>query len=360
MKPLAPGACIGILGGGQLGRMMSMAAARLGYHVHIFTPEADSPAEEVSALTTVASYEDEEALTRFAASVDCITLEFENIPVASLRMLARQVPVMPGADLLEVTQHRASEKSFVQAQGIATAPYRSVTSLVELEQALEALGTPAILKTSRLGYDGKGQFMIRTPDQAAEAWEAVGKTESVLEGFVDFVAEMSVIVARSVTGEMSVFPLTRNEHRHHILHESTVPAHVPEDVAEEARRIALQLAEAGKLTGLLAVELFHCKDNRLLVNELAPRPHNSGHWTMDACATSQFEQAIRAVTGLPLGPTHLLQAARMLNLIGDDVHAAHRMLQEEPGARLHLYGKADARPGRKMGHINYLLAANAS
>lgn len=360
MKPLPPGACIGILGGGQLGRMMSMAAARLGYHVHIFTPEADSPAEEVSAMTTVADYEDANALARFAASVDCITLEFENIPVASLRALERKVRVMPGANLLEVTQHRASEKEFIRAQGIQTAPYRRVDSLSELQAALEVLGTPGILKTSRLGYDGKGQFMIRTPDQAAEAWEAVGKAESVLEGFVDFTAEMSVIVARSVNEEMSVFPLTRNEHRHHILHESTVPAHVPDDVAEEARRIALQLAEAGKLTGLLAVELFLCKDNRLLVNELAPRPHNSGHWTMDACATSQFEQAIRAVAGLPLGPTHLLQPARMLNLIGDDVHAAHRLLHAEPGARLHLYGKAEARPGRKMGHINYLLDTHAS
>jgi 5-(carboxyamino)imidazole ribonucleotide synthase len=355
MTPLPPAATIGILGGGQLGRMMSMAASRLGYHVHIFTPEEDAPASEVSLATTLADYRDEDALARFAASVDVVTLEFENIPVESLCFLERHVPVMPGANLMEVTQHRANEKSFVQAQGIATAPFRAVHSLPELVHALAELGTPAILKTSRLGYDGKGQFLLRSPEQAAEAWEALGGVECVLEGFVDFTAELSVIVARSVAGEVAVFPLTRNEHRHHILHISAVPAGVPDSVAQEAERIARTLAEAGDLVGLLAVELFLCRDGSLKVNELAPRPHNSGHWTMDACATSQFQQAIRAVTGLPLGPTHLTSPARMLNLIGDDVHQAHALLAAEPTARLHLYGKAEARPGRKMGHINYLL-----
>lgn len=352
--PLTPGSVIGILGGGQLGRMMSMAASRLGYHVHVFTPEEDSPAAEVSRLTTVADYRDEEALARFAASVDVVTLEFENIPVESLRLLARTRSVMPGADLLEITQHRAREKAFVQAQGIPTAPYRPVTSLDELRQALAELGTPAILKTACMGYDGKGQFLLRMPEQAEEAWQAVGGAECVLEGFVEFSAELSVIVARSVTGEVAVFPLTRNVHRHHILHESTVPAQVADGVSAEAERIARTLADAGGLIGLLAVELFLCPGDRLAVNELAPRPHNSGHWTMDGCATSQFEQAIRAVTGLPLGPTHALGPARMLNLIGDDIQQAHAMLAAHPSARLHLYGKAEARAGRKMGHINFL------
>jgi len=353
MSPLPPGARIGILGGGQLGRMMSMAAARLGYHVHIFTPETDSPAEEVSRATTVAPYDDEDALARFAASVDVVTLEFENIPVASLRALERHVRVMPGADLLEVTQHRAHEKAFIQAQGIPTAPYQRVASLAELQEALASLGAPAILKTARLGYDGKGQFLLQDASQIAEAWAAVGQAECVLEGFVDFAAEMSVIVARSVQGEMAVFPVTRNVHRHHILHESTVPANISPQTAARAEQIARQLAQAGQLVGLLAVEMFVTKDETLIVNELAPRPHNSGHWTMDASATSQFEQAIRAVAGLPLGPTNALYPVRMLNLIGDDVHQAHRWLLESPGACLHLYGKAEARPGRKMGHINY-------
>lgn len=348
---------IGILGGGQLGRMMSMAAARLGYHVHIFTPEADAPASEVSFATTLADYRDEEALTRFAASVDVVTLEFENIPVESLRLLERQVPVMPGANLLEVTQHRANEKSFVQAQGIATAPFHSVDSMQDISRALAALGTPAILKTARLGYDGKGQFLIRTTEQVEEAWQALGGVECVLEGFVDFIAELSVIVARGASGELAVFPLTRNEHRHHMLHLSSVPADVSDAVAEQAEQIARTLADASGLVGLLAVELFLCADHTLKVNELAPRPHNSGHWTMDACATSQFQQIIRAVAGLPLGPTHMTSPARMLNLIGEDVHQAHALLAADPAARLHLYGKAEARAGRKMGHINYLLPA---
>lgn len=354
MAPLPPGAMIGILGGGQLGRMMSMAASRLGYHVHIFTPEFDSPAAEVSQQTTVADYRDEDVLKRFAASVDCVTLEFENIPVDSLRELERMVPVMPGANLLDVTQHRGNEKNFVQAQGISTAPFAVVTSDETLEHAIEQIGVPCILKTARMGYDGKGQVKIDHPSEANKAWDQLGNVESVLEGFVDFAAEVSVIVARNAAGDIAVFPLTQNAHRHHILHESFAPAKVAGEIAQKAESIARTLANASGLIGLLAVELFLTSDGALIVNEMAPRPHNSGHWTMDGCATSQFEQAIRAVTGLPLGPTNALGDTRMLNLIGHDVYGAHALLIESPSARLHLYGKKEVREGRKMGHINYM------
>ncbi|MBY0355677.1 MAG: 5-(carboxyamino)imidazole ribonucleotide synthase, partial [Rickettsiales bacterium] len=292
---LAIGSTIGILGGGQLGRMMSMAASRLGYHVHIYSDEAEAPAAEVSRQVTLADYTDETALRKFASEVDCVTLEFENIPVTSLRLLQSLVAVMPGPQVLDVTQHRLREKEFIAQQAIATAPFHPVMSLQDLREGLAMLGTPAILKTACMGYDGKGQFLITNAVQAEEAWQALGEQPCVLEGFVEFTAELSIIVARNRVGEMTVFPLTRNVHQHHILHESYYPAQVEPEVALQAQEIAQTLAIKCDLIGLLAVELFLCENNQLIVNELAPRPHNSGHWTMDACATSQFEQAIRAV-----------------------------------------------------------------
>jgi 5-(carboxyamino)imidazole ribonucleotide synthase len=352
---LAPGATIGILGDGQLGRMTALAAARLGYRTHIFGPEADAPATQVTPLVTRAGYDDLAALADFAAAVDVVTLEFENIPVASLQWLAERVPVLPGPGTLAVTQHRVREKQFAQSVGAGTAPFRAIESLDSLRHALTEIGAPAVLKTCRFGYDGKGQVKIAEPAAAAQAWEQIGRSgDCILEGFVDFACEVSVIVARGVDGSMAAFPVVENRHKHHILDETHAPALLAPVVLAEAERVALSLA-AGlpDLVGLLAVELFVTADGQVLVNEMAPRPHNSGHWTMDGCATDQFEQLVRAVCGLPLGSTAIRAPTVMKNLIGDDV-AGWASWLADPRARLHLYGKATARPGRKMGHVNIL------
>ncbi len=352
---LAPGATIGILGDGQLGRMTALAAARLGYHVHIFGPEATPPAAQVTPLFTRAAYTDQSALAQFAASVDVVTLEFENIPVETLRWLDGTVPVRPGPDVLAITQHRVREKAYAQSVGAETAPFRAVCNLPSLEQAVAALGCPAVLKTCRFGYDGKGQVKILPGDDLAAAWRMVGESDDcILEGFVDFACEASVIVARGVEGGLKAYPVVENRHKHHILDETHVPAALPPAVVQEAERVALAIAGGmPSLVGLLAVELFVTQDGRVLVNEMAPRPHNSGHWSMDGCATDQFEQLVRAVCGLPLGDTRILYPTIMKNLIGDDVQGWAGWL-DNPKARLHLYGKTEARPGRKMGHVNLL------
>lgn len=355
MKELSPGSTIGIIGGGQLGRMMSMAAARMGYHVHIFTPEKDSPAAEVSLSATVADYADEPALKAFAKTVDVVTFEFENIPAKSLELLASLVPVHPSPTLLHMTQNRVREKEFCQSLGIGTAPFAAVNSYEELVAALAKIGVPAVLKTCEMGYDGKGQVVIRDLAQAKMAWEQLGQQLSILEGFVDFVMEVSVIVARNADGDCKSFPVVQNIHENQILKETLVPAMVSEEVEERAEAIALKLAEAAGLVGLLAVEMFVTKNDKVLVNEMAPRPHNSGHWSMDAAVTGQFEQAIRAVCNLPLGSTDMLCPARMLNLIGDEVNDWQHYLTEYLAARLHLYGKRETRPGRKMGHVTILM-----
>ncbi len=356
---VAPGGTIGIVGGGQLGRMTALAAANLGYRCHIFCPEHDAPASQVAAQTTVAPYEDGEALDRFAASVDVITYEFENLPTASFARMGAIVPVRPHWRCLETTQDRVTEKDFINGEGIPTAPYRAVDGPEALARALEELGRPAILKTTRLGYDGKGQVAIGPDDDPARAWERMGGGQGILEGFVDFEREISAIVARGGDGATANFDIVWNEHANHILAATHAPAPIPANMAEEAMEISRRLAEALDLVGLLAVEMFVARDGRLLVNELAARPHNSGHWTMDACVSSQFEQFVRAVTGLPLGDPSRHSDAVMENLLGDAIEAWPALLAE-PNAKLHLYGKAEARPGRKMGHVTRLFARSPS
>ena len=351
MTALPPGSTIGILGGGQLGRMTALAAANLGYHCHIYDPEPNGPASMVSAATTVGGWDDTAALAAFAAAVDVVTLEFENVPVATLELLARSVPVRPGPLALQVAQHRVEEKRFARHCGLETAPFWGVTTLDELADGLSAVGVPAILKTCRFGYDGKGQIGIGLDSSLREAWVDLGSEDAILERRIDFAAEISVIVARGLDGECRAFPPALNEHRDGILHRSLAPAPVDPAVVQAAVAAASTLAEALELVGLLAVEFFVTQDDRVLVNEIAPRPHNSGHWTQDGCATSQFEQFVRAVAGLPLGPVDALFETEMINLIGDDADG-WPVLMAEPGAKLHLYGKAEIRPGRKMGHVN--------
>ncbi len=349
-RVIPPGGTIGIVGGGQLGRMAALAAAPLGYRCHIFCPDADSPAEQVADKATVAPYDDAEALDRFAAEVDVITYEFENLPTEAFARMGRKAPVRPHWRCLETTQHRVTEKDFINAQGIGTAPYRLVRGPDELAAALEAIGTPAVLKTTRLGYDGKGQVGIEPGDDPAEAWAAMNGDEGVLEGFVDFRCEVSAIIARGLDGKTAAFDVVENRHANHILATTTAPASISGDLARDAQAMAATLADALDLVGLLAVEMFVTTDDRLLVNELAARPHNSGHWSIDACHASQFEQFVRAVCGLPLGDPARHSDAVMTNLLGDDVDQWQTMVAD-PNAHLHLYGKAEARPGRKMGHV---------
>ena len=351
--PLPPGSRIGILGGGQLGRMTALAAARLGYGCHIYCTSADEPALLVAAAGTVAPYDDPAALAVFADAVQVVTCEFENVPAAAVKTLAAKVPARPGWKVLRIAQDRAREKGFLSGIGAPTAAFREVASRDELTRALGELGRPAVLKRAMLGYDGKGQVMITAATALEAAWEAMGSARGVLEAFVDFSAEISVIVARGLDGAIAAYDPVENRHVNHILDTTTAPARLDERLRQDADLLARRIAEALDLVGLLAVEMFVTRDGRLLVNELAPRPHNSGHWTIDACATSQFEQLVRAVCGLPLGSTERHSDAIMTNLIG---HAADAWLEllAEPGARLHLYGKAQARPGRKMGHVTRL------
>jgi len=353
MTVIAPGATIGILGGGQLGRMLAIAAARLGYRCHIFAPDAESPAGDVSAALTRASYDDVEALRAFAGAVDVVTLEFENVPVPAVKQLAALKPVRPGARALQVTQDRLAEKDFAQGLALDTAPYRAVNDVAELKAALTALGTPAILKTRRLGYDGKGQVRIRNADEADAAWSEIGGSNNILEGFVAFDFELSIVAARGADGAFRAFDAVRNRHEDGILRESRVPSAAPRSTIEAATAAAQRMAEALDYIGVFAVEFFVLKDGRIAVNEMAPRVHNSGHWTIDACRTDQFEQHVRAVCGLPLGPVERHSDVMMENLLGDEIDAWPALLAD-PAAKLHLYGKSEARPGRKMGHVTRL------
>ena len=344
-----PGSTIGIVGGGQLGRMLARAASRMGYKTHIFTPEKDSPASHVATVTTIGAYQDTIALRAFAQSVDVITFEFENIPAETLEMLDAITAVRPKPSVLFTTRHRLREKEFIRAQGIATAPFASVRTADELAEAIKIIGVPSVLKTCELGYDGKGQVVIKHADDAAKAWTSLGKTECILEGFIAFSAEASIIVARSTHGEARCYPLVQNIHRDHILHKTIAPAPFINDHQEEAVRIAKKLAEALDVVGLLAVELFVTKDG-LLVNELAPRPHNSGHWSMEGAPTAQFEQHIRAICGWALGDTTAHRPCEMINLLGDEWKLWEEYARQ-PEAHVHLYGKTESRPGRKMGHV---------
>jgi 5-(carboxyamino)imidazole ribonucleotide synthase len=348
-----PDATIGILGGGQLGRMLALAAARLGFKCHVLCPERGSPAFDVVRRVTEADYGDKAALDRFADDVDVITYEFENVPAETAAFLAARKPVLPDPQVLAITQDRLAEKDFIVSLDIATAPFRGVAAEDELASALAAVGTPAVLKTRRFGYDGKGQATLRSGDNPATAWRTVGGQPSIVEAFIDFEREISVVAARSHDGRITCFDVTENEHRNHILKVSRAPAEVTPAVAAEARRIAERIAEAFAYVGVLAVEMFVVRDgagHAVLVNEIAPRVHNSGHWTIDGCSVSQFEQHIRAVVGWPLAEPVCYGRAEMINLIGDEV-LGYRQWLETPGACVHLYGKQAVRPGRKMGHV---------
>ncbi|MDZ4735208.1 MAG: 5-(carboxyamino)imidazole ribonucleotide synthase [Rhodospirillaceae bacterium] len=350
---IAPGGTIGILGGGQLGRMTAMAAARLGYRSHIFCPERDTPASHVAAATTVAAYEDRIALDTFADAVDVVTIEFENVPSTSAEYLATLKPFRPSPRVLEITQDRLKEKDYLVSINVPTTKYMEVARADGLERAVRNIGRPSVLKTVRLGYDGKGQVAIGTDTDLKDAWKRMGGNLGILEGYVDFALEISVIVARDLDGNVVAYPPVENIHRNHILDATIVPARIESAVMMKAEAIARHIAEQIGLLGLLAVEMFVTAKGEVLVNELAPRPHNSGHWTIDACMTSQFEQFVRAVCGLPLGAIDRHSNAVMKNLIGDEVDTWREIIAE-PAAKLHLYGKKESRPGRKMGHVTRL------
>ena len=355
LGPIKPGSTIGIIGGGQLGRMTAVAAAELGYRVHVFTPEENSPAEQVCAAATVAAYDDQDAIEAFGRSVDVVTFEFENVPAETVRHLSKLAPVRPSWECLATCQDRIREKSFCNDLGIETAPWKEVANAEELKAAIEVIGAPAILKTTRLGYDGKGQVRIKPDTNPLDAWAELGGGPAVLEGFVDFRMEVSVITARRPNGAMASFDVVENRHKDGVLDVTIAPADISQELAAKAHAIGQKIAETMGLVGLLAVELFVTKDDHLLVNEMAPRPHNSGHWSQDGCKTSQFEQFMRAVCDLPLGTPERHSDAVMLNLLGMDATLWETQLAD-PENKLHLYGKAEPRAGRKMGHINRLYA----
>ncbi len=349
-----PAKIMGIVGGGQLGRMSAMAAARLGIETHIFTPEKDSPASKVAARTIIADYADHKALTAFARGVDVISYEFENIPADALKTLRKNKAVFPGIQVLEISQHRLTEKKFLNGCKIATARWAPARKPEDIEKTLQKWGVKScIIKTTRFGYDGKGQVKFRQGDDAAKAWAVLKSDENIIEEIVDFKCEISCIIARDVFGNSAVYDPVLNEHKNHILSKTVAPAPISPALAKKAKQYITKLADRLDLVGVLALELFVTKSGEILANEMAPRPHNSGHWTIDACAVSQFENHVRAVCGLPVGPARRHSDAVMLNLIGDDIDIVPRYL-EKPNACVHLYGKAEARPGRKMGHINLL------
>jgi 5-(carboxyamino)imidazole ribonucleotide synthase len=356
-EPLPPGSTIGILGGGQLGRMLALAAARLGMKTHIYCPDPQSPAFDVTPRKTVAAYEDKAALFGFADAVDIVTYEFENVPAETARFLDVHKPLRPNARALVVAHDRLAEKSFLQGLGIPVTPFRPVLSLEDLQEGLAALGTPAVLKTTRLGYDGKGQRIVQAGDDLGAAFESLAPKPLVLEAFVAFAKEISVVVARGADGAVAAYDPAENVHRDHILATSTVPAAIAPGTATEARRIAETIVSALDYVGVLGVEFFVLPTGAVLVNEIAPRVHNSGHWTEAVCVTDQFEQHIRAVCGWPLGDVARLADVVMRNLIGDEILGIPDSLTR--GVRPQLYGKAEARPGRKMGHLNQIAIESA-
>ena len=350
---LKEGDTIGILGGGQLGRMLAMAAPRLGLKCRVFSPDPDSPAFDVVQNATCAEYADVEALELFAADCDVLTYEFENVPAATAMILAARRPVLPNHQVLETTQDRLVEKDFVTKLGIGTANYADVTSVETLRAAIAKIGLPAVLKTRRFGYDGKGQVIIREGNDPAKAWADLETHAAILEAFVPFEREISVVAARGMDGEVVCFDVTENKHRDHILKFSYAPAAIPDALAKQARDIATKIATALNYIGVLAVEMFvvpGAGGTSVLVNEIAPRVHNSGHWTLDGCSVSQFEQHIRAIAGWPLAHPVRHGKVTMTNLIGHDIDDVSKWMSV-PGASVHIYGKGAARPGRKMGHV---------
>ncbi|MBA2503458.1 MAG: 5-(carboxyamino)imidazole ribonucleotide synthase [Pyrinomonadaceae bacterium] len=358
MKVVPPNSTIGVLGSGQLGRMFTMAARRMGYLVHTFSPETDTPTGQIADLEITAAYEDFDAVRRFAAGVDVVTFEFENIPIETIEVVNERVPVRPGGRVLHTTQHRVREKTFLSRCGFPVTPFRRVTSGEDLMRAIDELGTPCVLKTADWGYDGKGQRKIDSREDAPAAFRALNCAEAVLEKFINLECEISVVAARGSEGEVVSYEVSKNDHSRHILDTSITPAPVAPEIAARATEIAVSVVEELGVVGVLCVEFFLARDGGLYVNELAPRPHNSGHWTVDACVTSQFEQQLRAVCDLPLGAVRMLQpAAAMVNLLGDLWAAGEpdwATLCAMPEVKLHLYGKRAARLGRKMGHLTAL------
>ena len=356
-KPVLPGQTVGILGGGQLGRMFAIAARRMGYRVHSFDPTNDCPAGQVADVEVNAAYDDVEAALHFANHVDVVTFEFENIPAETLEAVAKFRPVYPDPNVLHTCRHRLREKQFLQANGFPLADFRPVENVNQLHQAVIELGSPAVLKTADFGYDGKGQQRIHSPDDVADAWANLGRPVGVLERFVPFEKEISVVCARSLAGEIVCFPPAENEHRNHILDVTTVPSQLSQDQQTQAVELARDITNNLNVVGVLAVEMFVLPDCNILVNELAPRPHNSGHFSFDASLTSQFEQQLRAVCGLPLGDVTLLRPVAMANLLGElwqNGEPNWKAALEIPQVKLHLYGKREPRPGRKMGHLTAL------
>ncbi len=356
-KPILPGSAIGVLGSGQLGRMFAIAARRMGYRVHTLSPDEDTPTGQVADVEINAPYEDLDAICRFASGVSAVTFEFENVPAATAEAAERCAPVRPSGHVLHTTQHRLREKTFLSNAGLPLTPFRRVGSRAELVTAATELSLPAILKTADFGYDGKGQYRIYSGEDFDAAWQAVGEREAVLEAFVDFDREISVVAARSLAGDFVHYGAIENDHKNSILDISVAPARISSTVARDAAEITREVLEKLEVVGVLCVEFFVTKDGRLLINELAPRPHNSGHITFDANVTSQFEQQLRAVCGLPFGAVTQLTPAAMANLLGDmweggepDWVSAVTM----PNVKLHLYGKLEPRPGRKMGHLTAL------
>ncbi|GAA0869515.1 5-(carboxyamino)imidazole ribonucleotide synthase [Brevundimonas basaltis] len=352
MTPLPPGSTLGILGGGQLGRMLSQAASRLGFNVVILDPEENSPAGRVSQGQIVAAYDDPTALTVLGRVAQAVTFEFENVPAASVATLAEAgALVAPGPKALAVAQDRVDEKTFLNGVGATTVDFVAVDSLDDLLAGLERLGAPALLKTRREGYDGKGQIWVRSAKMAADAWHAIGERPAILEAQAAFSRELSVIAARGRDGKIAVYPMGENIHKGGVLKTTLAPAAVEAKTEKRAKAIARAILEGLDYVGVIGVELFDLGDGRLLVNEIAPRVHNTGHWTQDGCVCDQFEQHIRAIAGWPLGPTTAHAKVEMTNLLGDEVEQ-WKTLSARPDMRLHLYGKAEARPGRKMGHVN--------
>ena len=350
--PLPPGSTIGILGGGQLGRMLALAAARLGFDVVVLEREADSPAGRCAAKLIVADYGDEAALAELAASTTLVTYEFENVPAASVAWLAaRGVEVAPGSRALSIAQDRFEEKTFLNAHGAPTVAFAAASTPQEAIDAVAAIGVPALMKTRREGYDGKGQHWVEHAPDAAAAFEALGGVPVIVEAAADFTRELSIIAARGRDGATAIYPLAENHHEHGILRRSVAPARASQTLSDQAQQVATRILAGLAYVGVIGIELFEMADGRLLVNEIAPRVHNTGHWTQDGCEVDQFEQHIRAIAGWPLGPTRATARVDMLNLLGEDAERWANYAAE-PETRLHLYGKHGARPGRKMGHLN--------
>lgn len=354
---ILPGSTLGMLGGGQLGRMFTVAARTMGYEVIVLDPDRDSPAGRLATDHVCADYQDATALDYMAKTCQAVSTEFENVPAATLEKLAAKCIVRPGSRAVAITQDRIHEKAFLRDNGFPTANFAVVRDESDLKNALMHVGAPALLKVSRFGYDGKGQARVTSLDEARYAWESMQREACVLEGLLDLKAEVSAVIARGVDGATAAYPIAENSHRSGILDVTIVPARVPERVKIEAVAMAQRIAEKLDYVGVMAVEFFLLADDHLVVNEIAPRPHNSGHFTLDACVTSQFEQQVRALCALPLGDTRLLSPVVMVNLLGDlwgGTHPAWQQLLSHPNVKLHLYGKRSARPGRKMGHYTVL------